>query len=93
MSHDPGERNHGAIDEALDREFLAAMSAGDVERASRGGQPGSLAAAGAGTIELLAWVRARGGAWTFPRRGRRIRTRQGRGPPAWDSMWLEEHGS
>ena len=47
--------HHAGWAQALDREFLAAMAAGDVERITRW-TTGEFAAAGAGTIELLAWV-------------------------------------
>src|SRR5262245_2791163 len=55
LSHDPGERNHGYIDQEFDRGFLDAMESGDLNRLS-GYTVESFAAAGAGTIELLSWV-------------------------------------
>jgi aromatic ring-opening dioxygenase LigB subunit len=64
MSHDPGERNHGTIDEALDREFLAAMTTGDVERITKW-STADFAAAGAGTVELLSWVALAGALGRF----------------------------
>lgn len=59
LSHDPGERNHGTIDDAFDRRFLAAMASGDT------GMLMSLTAAdftaaGAGAFELLSWIALRG---------------------------------
>jgi hypothetical protein len=59
MSHDPGERNHGAIDSAFDRRFLAAMSAAD-DAALTALAPADFAAAGAGAFELLSWIALRG---------------------------------
>jgi aromatic ring-opening dioxygenase catalytic subunit (LigB family) len=55
MSHDPGEVNHGTIDQDFDRRFLEQM---------REGRTGELAAytiaelnaAGAGAIELICWI-------------------------------------
>jgi aromatic ring-opening dioxygenase catalytic subunit (LigB family) len=91
MSHDPGERNHGAIDEALDREFLAAMAGGDVDRLTRWTTQ-EFAAAGAGTIELLAWVALAGVLGRF--RGEVIAYEPVK---PWATgmglMRLEEHGS
>jgi aromatic ring-opening dioxygenase catalytic subunit (LigB family) len=55
LSHDPGERNHGYIDQEFDRRFLDAMECGDLDRLS-GYTVEQFAAAGAGTIELLSWV-------------------------------------
>jgi hypothetical protein len=55
MSHDPGERNHGVIDGDFDREFLAAMAAGDGQRLAAY-KSSDLAAAGAGAFELLSWI-------------------------------------
>jgi hypothetical protein len=60
MSHDPGERGHGHIDEAFDRQFLDAMTAVDGERLKHY-TVGQLRAAGAGAVELLNWI-ALGGA-------------------------------
>jgi aromatic ring-opening dioxygenase catalytic subunit (LigB family) len=55
MSHDPGERRHGFIDQAFDRQFLETMCAGDGARLS-GYTAADLAAAGAGALELLNWI-------------------------------------
>ena len=55
LSHDPGERNHGYIDQDFDHEFLDAMKRGDLDRLA-GYTIEEFAAAGAGTIELLSWV-------------------------------------
>jgi aromatic ring-opening dioxygenase catalytic subunit (LigB family) len=60
MSHDPGERNHGVIDESFDREFLDAMTRADAQRLSSYTVE-QLNAAGAGAVELLNWI-ALGGA-------------------------------
>ena len=55
MSHDPGERNHGIIDEAFDREFLDQMRRGDLDALSAYTNA-DLGARGAGTFELLSWI-------------------------------------
>ena len=55
MSHDPGERNHGFIDEDFDHRFLDLMAAGDVD-ALQALTVEQLGAAGAGAIELLGWI-------------------------------------
>jgi aromatic ring-opening dioxygenase catalytic subunit (LigB family) len=55
MSHDPGERNHGLIDEAFDRQFLNAMEQADTERLTNY-TVAQLRAAGAGAVELLNWI-------------------------------------
>ena len=55
MSHDPGERNHGRIDEAFDRQFLDAMEHADTERL-KNYTVAQLRAAGAGAVELLNWI-------------------------------------
>jgi aromatic ring-opening dioxygenase LigB subunit len=55
LSHDPGERNHGVIDSAFDRRFLAEMAAGDSERLGKYTRA-ELAAEGAGAFELLSWI-------------------------------------
>jgi hypothetical protein len=60
MSHDPGERNHGVIDESFDRQFLDAMQHADAQRLKDYTLP-QLHAAGAGAVELLNWI-ALGGA-------------------------------
>jgi aromatic ring-opening dioxygenase catalytic subunit (LigB family) len=55
MSHDPGEVNHGVIDSDFDHRFLRMMERGDLEALSRV-TVAELAAAGAGALELLAWI-------------------------------------
>jgi 2,3-dihydroxyphenylpropionate 1,2-dioxygenase len=60
MSHDPGEVNHGRIDEGFDREFLDAMQHADAERLQHYTLD-ELRGAGAGAVELLNWI-ALGGA-------------------------------
>jgi aromatic ring-opening dioxygenase catalytic subunit (LigB family) len=55
MSHDPGERNHGLIDESFDRQFLDAMKHADAERL-KSYTVEQLRAAGAGAVELLNWI-------------------------------------
>jgi aromatic ring-opening dioxygenase catalytic subunit (LigB family) len=55
MSHDPGERNHGRIDSDFDRRFLDQMVRGDQEALATY-TIAELAQAGAGTIELIAWI-------------------------------------
>jgi len=64
MSHDPGERNHGFIDEAFDHRFLEQMAAGDAE-ALRRYSVADLGAAGAGAIELLGWIALAGALGSF----------------------------
>lgn len=64
MSHDPGERNHGIIDEAFDRRFLERMAAGDAQ-ALTAYSVADLAAAGAGAIELLGWIALAGAMGEF----------------------------
>ena len=63
MSHDPGERNHGAIDEVL-RPAIPRRHAARGRAAPQGLHAGQLRAAGAGAVELLNWIalarRARG---------------------------------
>lgn len=55
MSHDPGERNHGFIDGDFDHAFMQAMKQGDL--AALGAYTDAqILAAGAGTLELLAWI-------------------------------------
>jgi len=55
MSHDPGERNHGFIDGDFDHAFLQAMTQGDL--AALGAySDAQILAAGAGAMELLAWI-------------------------------------
>jgi hypothetical protein len=65
MSHDPGERRHGWIDEAFDQRFLDEMASGDLERLAHYTTADFLAA-GAGAVELLGWVALAGalGAYT-----------------------------
>lgn len=55
LSHDPGEVNHGVIDTAFDATFMKRMSEAD-EAALCAYSDGELLAAGAGTLELLAWI-------------------------------------
>jgi hypothetical protein len=55
MSHDPGERRHGFIDEGFDRRFLEEMRDGNMTRLARY-TVAELAAAGAGALELLNWI-------------------------------------
>ncbi len=61
MSHDPGERNHGRIDQEFDRQFLRDMASGQTARLLSYA-PARLAAAGAGAFELLGWIAAAGAA-------------------------------
>jgi len=55
MSHDPGERNHGFIDESFDRQFLDQMRRSSLERLESY-TIAELSAAGAGAVELLNWI-------------------------------------
>ena len=55
MSHDPGERNHGFIDTGFDHAFMTAMMTGDLG-AIGAYTDAQILAAGAGAMELLAWV-------------------------------------
>ncbi|HEY4295620.1 MAG TPA: hypothetical protein VGM85_04035 [Paraburkholderia sp.] len=55
MSHDPGERNHGFIDEDFDRCFLDLMEKGDLARLEALSVD-DLLRAGAGAVELLGWI-------------------------------------
>jgi len=64
LSHDPGERNHGFIDQGFDRAFLDTLSAGDIARLSRY-SVSDFAAAGAGAIELLSWIALAGALQRF----------------------------
>jgi aromatic ring-opening dioxygenase catalytic subunit (LigB family) len=64
MSHDPGERGHGVIDSDFDRRFLDQMRNGDGE-ALRSYRIADLKAAGAGAIELIAWIALAGALGTF----------------------------
>ena len=68
LSHDPGEINHGVIDTEFDARFLARMTKPSLaELASY--SDAELLAAGAGTLELLAWICLAGimGAGSSPR--------------------------
>jgi hypothetical protein len=55
LSHDPGERNHGIINTDFDARFIADMTSADSDRLSRYSDA-DLLQAGAGTLELLAWI-------------------------------------
>ena len=55
MSHDPGERRHGFIDTEFDAEFLRRITSGEVDALGRYSDA-QLLDAGAGTLELLAWI-------------------------------------
>jgi len=55
LSHDPGEINHGVIDTEFDAEFLSRFENSDLDRLSTYSD-GELLKAGAGTLELLAWI-------------------------------------
>jgi hypothetical protein len=55
LSHDPAERNHGIIDTDFDARFIADMTSADPDRLSRYSDA-DLLKAGAGTLELLAWI-------------------------------------
>jgi len=55
MSHDPGERGHGFIDEAFDHRFLNEMSRGELATLE-GYTAAGLGTAGAGALELLNWI-------------------------------------
>lgn len=55
LSHDPGELNHGFIDTDFDNRFLQAMTSGDTEALAQYSDE-EILAAGAGTLELLAWI-------------------------------------
>jgi hypothetical protein len=55
LSHDPAERNHGTIDTDFDARFIADMTSADPDRLSRYSDA-DLLKAGAGTLELLAWI-------------------------------------
>ena len=55
LSHDPGETGHGHIDTDFDNRFISNMRNGDL--AALGAYSDTeLMAAGAGTMELLAWI-------------------------------------
>lgn len=55
LSHDPGEVGHGKIDTDFDNGFLEAITNGDSD-ALGAYTDDEILAAGAGTLELLAWV-------------------------------------
>ena len=55
MSHDPGERRHGFIDQSFDSRFLSEMESGDVGKL-KSYTSAELAAAGAGALELVDWI-------------------------------------
>ncbi|HTH98312.1 MAG TPA: hypothetical protein VL574_12915 [Stellaceae bacterium] len=55
LSHDPGERGHGRIDQDFDRRFLERMADADLTGLASY-TSADFAAAGAGAFELLAWV-------------------------------------
>jgi aromatic ring-opening dioxygenase catalytic subunit (LigB family) len=55
LSHDPGERGHGRIDETFDQRFLQQMAQADLP-ALAAYTNADFAAAGAGSFELLAWI-------------------------------------
>jgi|SRR5690348_2194278 len=55
LSHDPGEINHGVIDSEFDARFLDDMAGAKLERLA-GYSDSDLLNAGAGTLELLAWI-------------------------------------
>lgn len=68
LSHDPGEINHGVIDTEFDARFLARMSQPNLAELAAYSDT-ELLAAGAGTLELLAWICLAGimGAASSPR--------------------------
>jgi aromatic ring-opening dioxygenase catalytic subunit (LigB family) len=55
MSHDPGEIGHGRIDSAFDAAFLKRLESAQLDELAAY-TDADLAAAGAGTLELLAWI-------------------------------------
>jgi aromatic ring-opening dioxygenase catalytic subunit (LigB family) len=55
LSHDPGETNHGRIDTAFDNAFLNRLTNASLDELAAY-TDAQLAAAGAGTLELLAWI-------------------------------------
>jgi len=55
LSHDPGEINHGVIDTQFDAGFMARMSGPKLDELAAYSDA-ELLAAGAGTLELLAWI-------------------------------------
>ncbi len=68
LSHDPGEVNHGVIDTEFDARFLDRMTRPSLSELAAYSDT-ELLAAGAGTLELLAWICLAGimGAATSPR--------------------------
>jgi aromatic ring-opening dioxygenase catalytic subunit (LigB family) len=64
LSHDPGELRHGEIDSDFDHRFMAQMGGADIA-ALTGYSTADLGAAGAGAIELLAWVALAGAMGRF----------------------------
>ena len=60
MSHDPGAPRQGWSDVEFDKRFMAELASGDTDALARYSSE-ELAAAGAGTFELLTWI-ALGGA-------------------------------
>jgi aromatic ring-opening dioxygenase catalytic subunit (LigB family) len=67
MSHDPGEINHGIIDSTFDHRFLDQMAKGD-KSALTNYTTKDLFAAGAGALELLAWIAVSGAMDNAPAR-------------------------
>lgn len=55
LSHDPGEVGHGHIDTRFDETFIGHMRSGNLAALSAYSDA-DLMAAGAGTMELLAWI-------------------------------------
>lgn len=55
LSHDPAEVGHGFIDTDFDARFIARMNGGDLEALGAYSDQ-DLLKAGAGTLELLAWI-------------------------------------
>lgn len=55
LSHDPGETGHGHIDTDFDDTFIGHMRSGNLEALAKYSDE-ELMAAGAGTMELLAWI-------------------------------------
>lgn len=55
LSHDPGEVGHGRIDTDFDNRFLQTITGGDLN-ALGAYTDEEILAAGAGTLELLAWI-------------------------------------
>jgi len=55
LSHDPAEVGHGFIDTEFDSRFIDRMNSGDLDALGRYSDS-ELLKAGAGTLELLAWI-------------------------------------